>query len=56
MEKSLQSSVSAMRVCLSNLFLRKNEGGGVVIQAFSRRMDELTARSSGCSVDHREQF
>lgn len=45
-----------MRICLSNLFLRKNGVSVVVIQAFSRRMDELTAWSSGCSVDHREQF
>lgn len=53
-EISLKSSVSIMRVRLSDLLFRKNEGSGGAMQAFPRRIDEMTAWSSDCSVDHRE--
>lgn len=43
-----------MRARLSSLLFRKNEDGGGVVQALSRRMNEMTAWSSGHSVDHRE--
>lgn len=43
-----------MRAHLSSLPFRRNEDSDGAIKAFPRGTDEMTAWSSGCSVDCRE--